>query len=376
MPKISLHSNGLYYTTLSIKGKKHFIYGTTPDEVDTKYTEMKYQNNQGYNINDNPKMVEYMVRWYNAFKKGKGALKTQEMYRNCINVHINPVLGNYKVKEIGVTQVQGLISDITSSKSLAHKVRVTLNQIFKAAIMDRLITFNPVLGCEIIAPDNPKRAFLSAEQRELMLEILKGHRAYPLIFTLLYSGMRMGEALALMWSDIDFKNNIIKVQKALEFDKSKPLNKDPKTERGFREIPISDELLQFLKERKRKTKGKKSLYVFYGHAGGLMGQTEIKRIWRKAAKKIDDWFKANDLKSKGEKKNIEKFTLTFRLLRHTFCTALYDAGIDEVSAAEIMGHDVKIMREIYTHISEGRKKKTRVKLQNLYKVDEKNEQKL
>lgn len=376
MPKISLHSNGLLYTTLSIKGKKHFIYGSTPEEVDAKYTEMKYQNNQGYNINDNPKMEEYMIRWYNAFKKGKGAIKTQEMYRNCINVHINPALGNYKVKEVGVTQVQELLSNIKSSKSLAHKVRITLNQIFNAAIMDRLRTFNPVLGCEVVAPDDPKRAFLSENQRNLLLEVLNGHRSYPLIFTLLYTGMRMGEALALLWSDVDFKNGVIRIHKALEFDKSKPKNKDPKTERGFREIPMNDDLLDYLKKRKRETKQKKSLYVFYGHAGGLMGQTEIKRIWRKARKRIDTWFKENNEKPKSEMKSIEEFTLTFRLLRHTFCTGLYDAGIDEVSAADIMGHDVKIMREIYTHISEGRKKKTIVKLQNLYKMDENKEGRL
>jgi site-specific recombinase XerD len=62
-----------------------------------------------------------------------------------------------------------------------------------------------------------------------------------------------------------------------------------------------------------------------------------------------------------------KFNLNFRLLRHTYCTGLYDAGIDELSAAEIMGHDVIIMRSIYTHIQEARKHKTITKLDTIYK---------
>lgn len=98
-----------------------------------------------------------------------------------------------------------------------------------------------------------------------------------------------------------------------------------------------------------------------GHAGGPMGLTEITRIWKKAQKKVNRWFKNN------EDMQEYKFNLTFRLLRHTYCTGLFDAEIDEVSAAEIMGHDVNVMREIYTHIQEQRKQKNIVKLKSLYK---------
>jgi integrase len=363
--KINKHPHGSYYTTF----KKKFIYGTSPEEVEAKYHEMAYMNNQGYNVGENPTMKEFMKQWYSVYKSGHGALKTQTMYQNCVNHHINPYLGDKKVKEITATQIQNRLNSIKSSKSLAHKVRITLNQIFNQAITDRLVTFNPVKGCKVIAPDEPKREFLTPEQRDLMLEILYEHRAYPLIFTLLYSGMRMGEALALLWKDIDLeKEHIIKVTKATEYDHAKPKNKAPKTKNGIREIPIPLELLNYLKQYKAKQP--KGLYVFPGHEGGPMGLTEIDRIWKKAQKKIKKWFKENENKPADEKIKIDKFTLTFRLLRHTYCTGLYDAGIDEVSAAEIMGHDVSIMREIYTHISKSRKEKTKVKLENLYR-DEK-----
>jgi integrase len=228
--KISKHKSGLLYTTLTIRGNKKFIFGETADEVEAKYTELKYKHRQGYNITDNPTLKEYMIDWYTAFKKGKGAIKTQKMYQNCINNHINPVLGKQKVKSITSTQVQNFLNNIDGSKSLVHKVRITLNQIFKQAMADRIISFNPVAGTKIIAPDEPKRKFLTPFQRELMLEILKEHRAYPLVFAILHTGMRMGEALALTWNDIDFENKIIKVSKAFEFERSKPKLKQPKTE--------------------------------------------------------------------------------------------------------------------------------------------------
>lgn len=119
--KISSHARGDFYTTLTVNGKKNFIYGATEEEVEVKYTKMKYKHHQGYNVNDNPKMEDYMILWYNTNKRGEGVIETQNMYRNCINVHINPALGHLKVKEITATQVQSPVKSITSSKSLAHK---------------------------------------------------------------------------------------------------------------------------------------------------------------------------------------------------------------------------------------------------------------
>lgn len=364
--KISQHSNGSLYTTLTINGKKNFIYGVTPQEIEIKYTEMKYKYHQGYNVNDNPILEEYMMQWYTAFKKGVGALKTQEMYQNCINNHINPKLGKKKIKEITATNVQSMLNSIKSSKSLAHKVRITLNQVFKQAMADHLIAFNPVSNSKTIAPNKPVRKFLTPIQRAILLDLLKDHRTYPIIFTILYTGMRMGEALALFINDIDFDNSIIKVNKATEYDHYKPLSKDPKTERGFREIPMPEQLSSYLKQYLKKRKSKK-LYVFPGNAGGPMGLTEMKRLWKKANKILAKWFK--DEKNKEMKEH--EFTLTFRLLRHTYCTGLFDAEIDEVSAAEIMGHDVGVMREVYTHIQGERKKTNSIKLENLYKESSK-----
>lgn len=358
--KISTHASGKKYTTLTINGKKHFIYGDTPDEVEAKYIEMRYKHNKGHNVNKNPTMEEYMIEWYNTYKKGEGALKTQEMYQNCINNHINPALGHIRLKEVTATQVQKLIKNITSSKSLAHKVRITLNQIFKAAIADKITDCNPVLSTKVIAPDKPKRKCLSPIQRDIMLNILVGERFYPILMMILYTGMRMGEALALLWEDIDFENRIIRVYKAVEFRKSQPEEKGPKTEKGYRDIPIPEELFDYLTEYKKSIN---SDYVFPNHNNTQMTLTQIKRRLRNANSKIEKWF--DDEENKDFKQY--KFNLNFRLLRHTYCTGLYDANIDDVSAAEIMGHDVVIMKEIYTHIQDARRNKTVAKLDNIYK---------
>ena len=291
-----------------------------------------------------------MILWYNTHKKGQGALKTQEMYRNCINNHINPALGHKRLKEITATQVQALLNSITSSKSLAHKVRITLNQIFKQAIADRLVNFNPVQACKVIAPDKPKREFLSSLQEKL-LEILKAigyiHSYTPCYIQGCVKERRSPGLTLILKTNNCFKSHWIQNQS------QKPDQKQKEVSGKY----LCRKNLLNISGVKKKTK---SIYVFPG-ARGLMGLTELNNHWRKAKRRIAKWFEANP------DTDIEPFNLTCRLLRHTYCTGLFDAEIDEVSAAEIMGHDVNIMRQIYTHISEKRRKATVKKIEKLYK---------
>lgn len=91
-----------------------------------------------------------------------------------------------------------------------------------------------------------------------------------------------------------------------------------------------------------------------------MGQTELKNMQRRANDKLSRWFDENPDQEE------HRFKLHFRALRHTYCTELFDLGVDEVSAAAIMGHTVSIMREIYTHIQKERQVKTVQKIESLY----------
>lgn len=357
-PKIGIHATGRFYTTLIIEGKKMFFYGSTKEEVLEKYIEAKHLHNQGYNVRDNPSMKEYTIRWFNLYKKGKGALKTQEMYANAVNVHIIPALGDKKIKDITTSDIQKLLNDTDSSKSLQHKVRITLNQIFKKAQADRLVAFNPVTGVDPVETPPPVRQFYSPEQREILIDVLHDHKVFPLALSILNTGMRVTEAIALMRQrDLDLENKKIYVRESTEFERCKPKIKETKTGRGVREIPIPSAYANWLNDYLQK---KKSLYVFPGHHGGQMGQTELRNMQRRANEKLQKWF------DEHPEKEERRFKLHFKTLRHTYCTELYDLDIDEVSAAAIMGHSVTIMREIYTHIQKERQVQTGVKIEQLH----------
>ncbi len=391
-PTIGRHSSGRLYTTMTVNGKKKFIWGATEQEVRDKWLELRYMSSRGYNVTDNPTMEEYAIKWYNLFIKPRqgrgGAVKTKEMYINAVEVHIIPALGYKRIKDITTSDVQGLLNQITSSKSLQHKVRITLNQIFVKAMADRLIAHNPIIGTDPVEAGEPVRSVYTPEQRAILLEVLEDHAIFPLVFTILNTGMRVTEALALMRTrDLDLDAGKIYVREAVEYIRGKPQKKPPKTKRGVRTIPIPSAFADWLRGY---LAGVQSLYVFPGTDGGQMGKTKLTNMQRKANEKLAKWFDmveaAQDKAAKGielskQEKDLllkakqicgdgpigeHRFKLHFRTLRHTYCTELFDLGIDELSAAKIMGHTVTIMREIYTHIQKKRQQKTIDKIENLY----------
>lgn len=358
-PKITPHSRGGFRTTITVNGEQKHIYGKTEKEVLEKYIKLKYLKDQGYNIGENPTLRDYAVRWFNVFKKGKGAIKTQEMYVNALNVHIIPALGRKRIREVTTSDIQQLLNETASSKSLQHKIRMTLKQIFDKAQADRLIAFNPVVGTNVVKAPDPVRFCYSPEQLDIMIKVLQNDKIFPLAFSILNTGMRVTEAIALMRKrDLELDKKIIHVRESTEFVNSKPRKKPPKTKRGVRDIPISSAFADWLEEYLKRAP--KSLYVFPGHDGGQMGQTELKNMQRRANDKLSRWFDENPDQEE------HRFKLHFRALRHTYCTELFDLGVDEVSAAAIMGHTVSIMREIYTHIQKERQVKTVQKIESLY----------
>jgi integrase len=357
-PTINKHKRGNYYTTITISGKKKFIYGKDEDEVLEKYYEAKYKAGQGYNVADNPTMLDYCLRWYDLYKRGKGSIKTQQMYASVLNAHIIPALGKMRVKDVVTSDVQTVLNAADTSKSLQHKVRITLNQIFKKAQGDRLIASSPVVGTDPVETPDPIRLFYTPEQRAILLEILQDHYLYPFVYFILHTGVRATEALALMKKrDIDLDARKIYVRESTEFIKSKPQKSKTKTDRGVREIPLPIAFTAWLDSYMRSVN---SLYLFPGHHGGQRGLTEHTNRWRQANRWIEKWFKEHP----DQKEH--KFKLYFKTLRHTYCTELFDLGVDEVSAAKIMGHTVSVMREIYTHLQKTRRKQTAVKIDSLY----------
>ena len=216
-----------------------------------------------------------------------------------------------------------------AAKTASHHLSV-LRMILAKAVVDGIIPSNPAEYIKV--PAGLKKAKrkppIESDVRAIENNLDKPFGFYA--YLLLHSGLRKSEALALQRQDFNFIKKEIPVTKAWYAKNNRPYIKHyPKTEEGERIIPLLDCV-----ERAFHIcigPGEPTDYIF-----GLLTEKEFRVRW-------DNYRAAAGI------------SCTSHQIRHEFCTFLYDAGINEFDAMKIMGHaDITTMRNIYTHIREGR----------------------
>ena len=223
--------------------------------------------------------------------------------------------------------------------------------IFRVAIQSRAIEYNPAEYIVIpqYAPSEERRAITDTE-REWIENT--PHRAQTAAMIMLYAGLRRGEVAALTWNDIDFSAGTIRVNKSVTYKGDNPRSlKAPKTEAGERVVPMPRKLIDYL-----STVSRTSLLVVTSARGSQMTESAWKRLWESYMKVLNETYANPEGASRFSPKKgglpMMIQTFTPHCLRHTYCTMLYEAGVDVLVAKELMGHsDVKTTLGIYTHLS-------------------------
>jgi len=209
------------------------------------------------------------------------------------------------------------------SKGLQRRVKNTINLIYNWAIEEKLIRGihnSPVYGLKIIIKNEKRPEILTTDEiRKLLLEAnLNNHEWYYIWAVALLTGMRNGELYALKWSDVDFENKSITVQRAF----NKRLNSFKSTKAGYwRNVPISDELKLLLLELKAISKIEFVL------------------------PRISVWKVGNQAKVLKEFCDLIGLPkIKFHTLRACFATQLIGSGVEPIKVMKICGwKDLKTM---------------------------------
>ena len=276
--------------------------------------------------------------------------KTAEAYTAPLR-RIKENYAGVDAEDVTAQSVQAFLSDLGKqgfSRRSVQMHRDIINMIFNNAIMESGLRFNPCSAVSI--PRN-----LPAKKRELpddaAVAAVKAGAAQPFgLFALicLYSGLRRGEVLALRYEDIDRENKLIHVTQAVEFVGNNPHVKPPKTAAGVRDVILLDKLADAIPEGKG--------LIFCRDDGTALTKTQYRKRWVKYCEAIGH-------------------EITAHQLRHGFATILYEAGVPDKDAMELLGHSsIAVTRDVYTHIRQSQKEKTARKLNN-YLVKEEKKQK-
>ena len=332
--------------TARYNGRKYEATGKTELEAMTKLAEKLAAAKRGEELISGAMSVDsWYKEWKATYKDPKGlTAKSLGMYDEKYNGYIKPVIGHMKLRDVKDIHLQRILNgQAGKSQSHVEKLRRVLREMFSRARKSRLIPYDPSEELELPAAEKGTHRSLTEEERAVLLKVAETHRAGLWFLTLLYTGMRPGEAAALNWADVDFKAGMIHVHAALESGTGAV--KGPKTEAGTRDIPIHAALLP----RLQAARGEPFSPVFPTETGGRQNSGSVYRLWKSFKREMDIAMGAEVYRNKVVKSVIAE-DLTPYCLRHTFATDCARAGVPLETVRWLLGHaDISTTANIYQH---------------------------
>ncbi|GAA5362458.1 site-specific integrase [Streptococcus uberis] len=350
----------IYLGVDSITGKKvkTSVTGRTKKEVRSRIKEAQHNfktNGQTVTkavpVENYKELSELWLKSYEMTVKPQSFIATKRMIYN----HLIPVFGDIKLDKLSVTYIQGHINEL--SKEFVHfgTVHSINKRVLQYGVSLQLIPFNPardVILPKVVKPDNKAIKFIDYDDLKALMSYMEklSNKKYSYYFdyvlysVLLATGCRFGEAVALTWSDIDFENATIDINKS--YNRLVDIVGTPKSKAGYRVISIDQKtinLLRLYKNRQRQ---------LFSEVGGEAPEV----VFATPTRKYQNTAIRQDALDR-RLKEIDCPRFTFHAFRHTHASLLLNAGISYKELQYRLGHATLAMTmDIYSHLSKDKEK--------------------
>ena len=339
------------------KYKDQYFYGVTQAEALAKRDAYRRDEELNSAMEDHGiTFQKYALRWIGVYK----ATATRAVYNahaHAINVFCS-FCGSMRMRDITPTDIAAAFNVYAGkSKSAIAKYTMTIRSIFKAAYNDGVIPRDICASVKSPTGTAGSHRALLPWERELVHRVSAVHRMGPAIMLMLYGGLRRGEMLAFdIDRDVDFEKGTITVREAVHYDGISPHVGSTKTKSGLRTIPLFQPLRAALE-------GKHGLV--FSQNGTYASKTSFECALRSFLTACETelngcrkmWYGKRQCDQGKTLPPWRSVTIRSHDFRHSFCTMLYDAGVDLKTAVKWMGHaDEKMVLRIYSHLTSEREK--------------------
>jgi integrase len=290
-----------------------------------------------------PALHEAAIEWLRGAKDGSIRNRSGDRYKpsalrgydQALRDRILPELGGAKLSDIRRADVQRLVNRMLGASLNASTIRnalLPLRAIYRQALALDEVAVNPTAGLHLPAVRGSRERIAAPEEAARLIGVLPvADRA--IWATVMYAGLRLGELLALDWSDVDLAAGLIRVERG--YDATAGVTVRPKSRAGRRGVPIAAILRDELVEH-RMREGRDTGLVF-GRSADRPFNTPT--IWARARRA---WAESNLV------------PIGLHECRHTFASLMIAAGVNAKALAAFMGHSsVTITLDRYGHLMPG-----------------------
>ena len=366
---ISQRPDGTYMARYVDRYKKrHTFYGKDLKVLRHKLEKARYESKQGIAVlGANITVSEWFDEFIKLYKVGRVKDTTIFRIQQTFSPCKKDILGSMKLMEVRAIHIQELINGLHEkgySYGTLNLLKSLLKEMFKRAIGNGYLYINP---CEaVVMPKKEKYEprYLTEEEQEMFLEVAKEYYHYDIFCLNICIGARIGEVLGLKWSDCDFDNKTIHIQRTLHYARLKEDESchffftTPKTETSDRIIPMLPETEAILKRVRKKQLRNRMLQgsgwkqeepfddlVFTAQQGSPVRYGDVNRTIKKVVIKAN--LQEEELAKFEQREPFVLKEFSPHCFRFTFVTRCKKNGIPYETIQPYVGHSDREMTEYY-----------------------------
>jgi len=327
-------------------GKRKSFFARTRQEAARRLTEALRDYEKGLPIvGDKQVLRTYLVEWLEIIRPALRESSWQR-YEEICRLHLIPQLGGTPLSKLTAQQLNRLYAQKLAdglSPQMVRYIHVTAHKALQNALHVGLVQRNVASFATAPRKQRRKMHVFNAEQARTFLEAARGDPFEALYVLAITCAMRLGELLALQWSDVDLEAGHLQVRTSVRKHRRRFAFNEPKTDHGRRKLALTHLAQEALQAHRDYQKGKRLA------AGSAWNQTDLV-FCNEVGLPLDGisvmrYRYAPLIKSAGLPR------IRFHDLRHTCATLLLLAGVHPKVVSEMLGHaSITITLDLYSHV--------------------------